>query len=115
MLGRRTHGCISEVRPAVIPDQEYLQLYQMFSDLLEQHPAAVEKRIVYYHPELFIEMAREIIVLRKRIQYLQHLELDYQIKADECIKLCDQINQVKAECRIKHLKLDTDLDIRTRK
>ena len=97
------------------PDSEYLDLYKLFCDLMEHYPADQEKRVVYYQPELFIEMAKEILKLRKRIEYLQRLELEYQIKADEVIKLCDVINQAKAELKLRRIKLNTNMDIRTRR
>lgn len=99
----------------MIPDDEYIQLYAMFDELLKSTAAAGEQRVVYYQPELFIEMAKEIIALRRRILQLQHLELEYRIKADECIRYIDIVNSVRSECFRKHIKLDTKLDIRSHK
>lgn len=97
----------------MIADDEYIQLYALYKQLLDDTMSAGEKRIVLYEPDLFIEMAKEILKLRRRVQQLQKLDLEYQIKADECIKLCDKINSVRSECRERHIRLNTDLNIHT--
>lgn len=55
---------------SLIPDEEYIQLYELFKSLLVLDSEDTKKVVVCY-PELFIEMAKEIVKLRNENRQLK--------------------------------------------
>lgn len=54
----------------MIPDEEYIQLYELYKSLLVSDSEDTQKVLVCY-PELFIEMAKEIVRLRNENRQLK--------------------------------------------
>lgn len=54
----------------MIPDEEYIQLYELYKSLLVSDSEDTQKVVVCY-PELFIEMAKEIVRLRTENRQLK--------------------------------------------
>lgn len=54
----------------MIPDEEYIQLYELYKSLLVSDSEDTQKVVVCY-PELFIEMAKEIVRLRNENRQLK--------------------------------------------
>lgn len=54
----------------MIPDDEYIQLYELYKSLLVSDSEDTQKVVVCY-PELFIEMAKEIVRLRNENRQLK--------------------------------------------
>lgn len=54
----------------MIPDDEYIQLYELYKSLLVSDSEVTQKVVVCY-PELFIEMAKEIVRLRNENRQLK--------------------------------------------
>lgn len=54
----------------MIPDEEYIQLYELYKSLLVSDSEDTQKVVVCY-PELFIEMAKEIVKLRNENRQLK--------------------------------------------
>ena len=54
----------------MIPDDEYIQLYELYKSLLLSDSEDTQKVVVCY-PELFIEMAKEIVRLRNENRQLK--------------------------------------------
>ncbi|GEM_PF-3635844 len=54
----------------MIPDEDYIQLYELYKSLLVSDAEDTQKVVVCY-PELFIEMAKEIVKLRNENRQLK--------------------------------------------
>lgn len=54
----------------MIPDEEYIQLFELYKSLLVSDSDDTQKVVVCY-PELFIEMAKEIVRLRNENRQLK--------------------------------------------
>lgn len=54
----------------MIPDEEFIQLYELYKSLLVSDAEDTQKVVVCY-PELFIEMAKEIVKLRNENRQLK--------------------------------------------
>ena len=80
----------------MIPDDEYLQLYELFKKLMDDSISDSQKLVVY-HPELFIEMAREIVRLRQDNRTLKIAQGNFIMQSEYANRLLDQLQCIKRD------------------
>lgn len=80
----------------MIPDEEYLQLYELFKRLMDDS-ASDEQKLVVYHPELFIEMAREIVRLRQDNRTLKIAQGNFIMQSEYANRLLEQLRCIKRD------------------
>lgn len=82
----------------MIPDEEYIKLYELFKSMMPVNEDDSQK-VVIYHPELFVEMAKEIVRLRKE---------NYQLRVSNASHLTDREYANRLAEQLKCIKDDLD-------
>lgn len=78
----------------MIPDEEYIQLYELYKSLLVSDSEDTQKVVVCY-PELFIEMAKEIVRLRTENRQLKVSVGQGLIQREYANRLYEQLQCIK--------------------
>lgn len=78
----------------MIPDEEYIQLYELYKSLLVSDAEDTQKVVVCY-PELFIEMAKEIVKLRNENRQLKVSVGQGLMQREYANRLYDQLQCIK--------------------
>ena len=78
----------------MIPDEEYIQLYELFKSLLVSDGEDTKKVVVCYL-ELFIEMAKEIVKLRNENRQLKITAAANLMQREYANRLYDQLQAIK--------------------
>lgn len=78
----------------MIPDEEYIQLYELYKSLLVSDAEYTQKVVVCY-PELFIEMAKEIVKLRNENRQLKVSVGQGLMQREYANRLYDQLQCIK--------------------
>lgn len=78
----------------MIPDEEYIQLYELYKSLLVSDGEDTQKVVVCY-PELFIEMAKEIVKLRNENRQLKVSVGQGLMQREYANRLYDQLQCIK--------------------
>ncbi len=79
---------------SLIPDEEYIQLYELYKSLLVSDSEDTKKVVVCY-PELFIEMAKEIVKLRNENRQLKITAAANLMQREYANRLYDQLQAIK--------------------
>lgn len=80
----------------MIPDEEYIQLYELYKSLLVSDAEGTQKVVVCY-PELFIEMAKEIVKLRNENRQLKVSVGQGLMQREYANRLYDQLQCIKRD------------------
>lgn len=88
----------------VIPDAEYTQLYELFKSLMVDDEPDSQK-LVIYHPELFINMAKEIVKLRKENYNLRVANGSMCMYREYANRLADQLKEIQEYCKVRDIHL----------
>lgn len=78
----------------MIPDEDYIQLYELYKSLLVSDAEDMQKVVVCY-PELFIEMAKEIVKLRNENRQLKVSVGQGLMQREYANRLYDQLQCIK--------------------
>lgn len=78
----------------MIPDEEYIQLYELYKSLLVSDAEDTQKVVVCY-PELFIEMAKEIVKLRNENRQLKVSVGQGLMQREYANRLYEQLQSIK--------------------
>lgn len=78
----------------MIPDEEYIQLYELYKSLLVSETEDTQKVVVCY-PELFIEMAKEIVKLRNENRQLKVSVGQGLMQREYANRLYEQLQSIK--------------------
>lgn len=78
----------------MIPDEEYIQLYELYKSLLVSDTEDTQKVVVCY-PELFIEMAKEIVKLRNENRQLKVSVGQGLMQREYANRLYEQLQSIK--------------------
>ena len=78
----------------MIPDEEYIQLYELYKSLLVSDSEDTQKVVVCY-PELFIEMAKEIVKLRNENRQLKVSVGQGLMQREYANRLYEQLQSIK--------------------
>ena len=78
----------------MIPDEEYIQLYELYKSLLVSDAEDTQKVVVCY-PELFIEMAKEIVKLRNENRQLKVSVGQGLMQREYANRLYEQFQSIK--------------------
>lgn len=78
----------------MIPDEDYIQLYELYKSLLVSDAEDTQKVVVCY-PELFIEMAKEIVKLRNENRQLKVSVGQGLMQREYANRLYDQLQCIK--------------------
>lgn len=78
----------------MIPDEEYIQLYELYKSLLVSDTKDTQKVVVCY-PELFIEMAKEIVKLRNENRQLKVSVGQGLMQREYANRLYEQLQSIK--------------------
>lgn len=81
----------------MIPDEEYVQLYELFKKLMDESGTPDQQKLVIYHPDLFIEMANEIIRLRKDNRTLKIAQGNFIMQSEYANRLLEQLRCIKRD------------------
>lgn len=87
-----------------IPDAEYCQLYELFKSLMGDDTPDSQK-VVIYHPELFINMAQEIVKLRKENYSLRVANGSMCMDREYANRLAEQLKEIKEYCDVRDIHL----------
>lgn len=79
---------------SLIPDEEFIQLYELFKSLLVSDSEDTKKVVVCY-PELFIEMSKEIVKLRNENRQLKISVGSNLMQREYANRLYDQLQAIK--------------------
>lgn len=80
----------------MIPDEEYIQLYELYKSLLVSDAEDTQKVVVCY-PELFIEMAKEIVKLRNENRQLKVSVGQGLMQREYANRLYEQLQSIKQD------------------
>lgn len=80
----------------MIPDDEYIQLYELYRLLLVSDDEDTKKVVVCY-PELFIEMAKEIVKLRNENRQLKVSVGQGLMQREYANRLYEQLQCIKRD------------------
>lgn len=89
---------------SLIPDEEYIQLYELFNSLLLSDSEDTKKVVVCY-PELFIEMAKEIVKLRNENRQLKISVGANLMQREYANRLYDQLQAIKHDLDVMGIRL----------
>ena len=78
----------------MIPDEEYIQLYELYKSLLVSDAEDTQKVVVCY-PELFIEMDKEIVKLRNENRQLKVSVGQGLMQREYANRLYEQFQSIK--------------------
>lgn len=78
----------------MIPDEEYIQFYELYKSLLVSDTEDTQKVVVCY-PELFIEMAKEIVKLRNENRQLKVSVGQGLMQREYANRLYEQLQSIK--------------------
>lgn len=81
----------------MIPDEEYIQLYELYKSLLVSSDADGTQKVVVCYPELFIEMAKEIVKLRNENRQLKVSVGQGLMQREYANRLYDQLQCIKRD------------------
>lgn len=88
----------------MIPDDEFLQLYELYKSLLVSDSEDTQKVVVCY-PELFIEMAKEIVKLRNENRQLKVSVGQGLMQREYANRLYEQLQCIKHDLDVLGIRL----------
>lgn len=88
---------------SLIPDEEYIQLYDLFKRLMGDSDES--NKLVIYHPELFVEMAKEIVRLRAEVSQLKVSLGANLMQREYADRLYDQLQCIKRDLNEMGIRL----------
>lgn len=81
---------------SLLPDDEFLKLYELYKSLLASDDEDTKKLVVFY-PELFIEMAKEIVKLRNENRQLKVSVGQGLMQREYANRLYEQLQCIKRD------------------
>ena len=92
-----TVSCLVQVKVlSLLPDDEFLKLYELYKSLLASDDEDTKKLVVFY-PELFIEMAKEIVKLRNENRQLKVSVGQGLMQREYANRLYEQLQCIKRD------------------
>lgn len=80
----------------MIPDEDYVQLYELYKSLLASDSEDTKKVVVFY-PELFLEMAKEIVRLTNENRQYKISAAANLMQREYANRLYDQLQAIKRD------------------